>query len=371
MNLNEYTIFSLSHIDLDGYASQFLLKENLETKIHYYNSNYGNEIDKVLSNMFKKMKYIKEKKLLIITDLNLTTSQCLSLDNLRNDNFEIILIDHHITGKSSSEKFEWYFLNPNYCSTYLVNQFLKENNLITKENQYFYDKFSSFVNSTDLYIENDIDFNKANYLSDIVFNDKIVNNIDTVLNFKYKMYMIRSLSKQFIIENKTLSDVENYIYKTKEKFILNTLETDSLNDFLKSINPNNIENIQSDISSSHKLTYLFYKHCDTSKYSIIKNGRNLNYILYFNIGSSSYQKISNWYLNDNENIDFAIHINYGGTLSFRTKKDNIDLAILSSKLFNGGGHQKASGGRLDLNGIKLKNKEDAMAFVSNKIENYI
>src|SRR5574344_1064587 len=104
-------LFHISHTDLDGFSCQFLSSKVFQ-KTHYYNANYGLEVKLSLEKVLEEIKnYKDEELLLIISDLNLAVQESIDLDKaintLKDDGFQITLqlLDHHITGKKSADKF--------------------------------------------------------------------------------------------------------------------------------------------------------------------------------------------------------------------------------------------------------------------------
>ena len=129
--MNNIRLFHISHTDLDGYACQFLTNEVFSKK-HFYNANYGLEVKQAIKQVIAEIKnYQDEKLLLLISDLNLNQQESEELDkdikSLKDDGFDITLqlLDHHITGKSSASKYEWYFLDDKRCATKIVFDYLK------------------------------------------------------------------------------------------------------------------------------------------------------------------------------------------------------------------------------------------------------
>lgn len=148
-------IYHLSHTDLDGYGCQAVVEhfrtgmyqmfrrsntkaskvdEILEDKeplikldVEYFNSNYGEEITKTLTHIFKLMKSYREcgdtdEMLLLITDLNLTEEQAKFVEeNIDGfENTEVVLLDHHISGKEVAKDRKWYRLDTTSSGTMLT-----------------------------------------------------------------------------------------------------------------------------------------------------------------------------------------------------------------------------------------------------------
>lgn len=107
-------VIHISHIDLDGYGSSYLVGEYLEkqTNLMQDNTNYGQIVDKLLDYD------IEEETIVIITDLNLTLDECVHLDSRTK---RWMVIDHHGTGQESADQYSQnYYLNTEYCATQLT-----------------------------------------------------------------------------------------------------------------------------------------------------------------------------------------------------------------------------------------------------------
>ena len=93
----------------------FLTNEVFSKNI-FIMQNYGLEVKQAIKQVITEIKnYQDEKLLLLISDLNLNQQRKDELDkdikSLKDDGFDITLqlLDHHITGKSSAAKYDWYF----------------------------------------------------------------------------------------------------------------------------------------------------------------------------------------------------------------------------------------------------------------------
>ncbi|MDX1296282.1 MAG: phosphoesterase, partial [Sulfurimonadaceae bacterium] len=104
------TIYHLSHIDLDGYSCQLVMRHTPYI-IHSYNANYGAEVVERLEEIIEALQNSNEDAIVLITDLNLTANEAKWLDaevqrlNDRGRNIEINLLDHHGSGKESADRY--------------------------------------------------------------------------------------------------------------------------------------------------------------------------------------------------------------------------------------------------------------------------
>ena len=98
-------IFHLSHTDLDGYGAQFVTNFYFDN-IKFFNSNYGKEINEKFAQILNLIdtEFANETNLILITDLNLTLSQCLEFKNLAGEK------NAKIYNKKLKNKFLHFFL---------------------------------------------------------------------------------------------------------------------------------------------------------------------------------------------------------------------------------------------------------------------
>ena len=125
------TIYHLSHIDLDGYSCQLIMRHTPYT-IHSFNANYGAEIVQRLEEILEALHNSNEDAIILITDLNLTAHEAKWLNkevqdlNDKGRNIEIILLDHHGSGQESADKYAWYYLDTERCATKITYDYAKE-----------------------------------------------------------------------------------------------------------------------------------------------------------------------------------------------------------------------------------------------------
>ena len=125
-------IYHLSHTDLDGYGCQFITKTSGIDAL-YFNSGYGNEIDARIEEMTRAVRTDKPKEALwLITDLNLTSSQCQNIESTLHHllaegyKVKIQLLDHHTTGFEQSQTYTWYHLDESRCATSITFEYFKD-----------------------------------------------------------------------------------------------------------------------------------------------------------------------------------------------------------------------------------------------------
>src|SRR5574344_2785769 len=316
-------LFHISHTDLDGYSCQFLTSKVFE-KTEYFNANYGMEVKltilKVLENITN---YKDEDILVIISDLNLTLQESIYLDSeiktLNDEGYNIALqlLDHHITGKKSAEKFSWYFLDDKRCATKIVYDYLLEKfNASIKD----YEFLVNCVNAVDIWLEKEKDnFEFGKVLMSMLVKAREINSIlFPNLDREYKFYLLEK-AKEFLGQDRANIKLDNDIHFLKKEF----LKLDDFDDTLDNLGAKylvkTLENVKDELTVTYKGQKGLLTYC---------------------LGSISIP--ANTFLRANSDYDFFIDINKKGNASFRAD-GKLDVSLLASKLANGGGHINASG----------------------------
>jgi len=308
-------VYSISHIDLDGYGSQYVLSKIFK-EIEYHNVNYGDVKDKIIEITSK----MNSSDKLFITDLNLSIEDAsITNDIILSKNLNVRLIDHHDNGgigSTNSALYEWYILDNFVCGTYGVFN-------------YFNDKLKSFVsyndikemveyiNVSDMWIQKDKRFNKANFISDCVFNfPEIINEQKAV---KARILLLNVISENL---SKSISELE------EELFSYYRLITEEL-----------FEISEGDYSILTKIKIVQYKDL-MNEIVFEKNVGDYNIAVFRNIDSGIFQYSSSEILNIEYGNYVLINLSKSGGISIRSKNGK---AINVAKYLGGGGHDNASG----------------------------
>ena len=320
-------LFHISHTDLDGYSCQFLTSKVFE-KTEYFNANYGMEVKltilKVLENITN---YKDEDILVIISDLNLTLQESIDLDSeikrLNDEGYNITLqlLDHHITGKKSAEKFSWYFLDDKRCATKIVYDYLLDKfNASIKD----YEFLVNCVNAVDIWLEKEKDnFEFGKVLMSMLVKAREINSIlFPNLDREYKFYLLEK-AKEFLGQDSANIKLDNDIHFLKKEF----LKLDDFDDTLDNLGAKylvkTLENVKDELTVTYKGQKGLLTYC---------------------LGSISIP--ANTFLKANKDYDFFIDINKKGNASFRAD-GKLDVSMLAQKIANGGGHVNASGGKFE------------------------
>lgn len=317
----KYTLFHLSHTDLDGYGCQFVTKHYFEN-IKFYNSNYGKEIDERFSQILDDIKISNnDAAIVLITDLNLTSEQAKNFErqiaNLEKK-VKLLLLDHHQSGQLTSERHSWYFLDISRCAAKITYDFFSS---IFGKNAEL-EKLTDVINAVDIWLDKNKNFELGKVCLSLVSHAKELNRIMFDEENTAFMFSLLKQSMPFFDKHNAHIHLEDNILSMKKNFF--RLENDdTLGNLVSRYNVMLLGKLKDKMS----INYKGYKG-----------------ILTFNIGSVSI--IGNEFLVQNNDFDFFMDITSRKNVSFRAN-GKVDVSKIASELANGGGHKNASGGSIE------------------------
>lgn len=320
-------VLHLSHIDLDGYGAQYVAKHFFEDII-FFNANYGKEIMVRLEEMLKSLS--KEKTLFLITDLNLTLQESDFIQSkicelkIQGYDVELCLLDHHISGTESAQKFHWYFLDStrSACKITFETLLSRYSLLDTSKEQWLRD-FSNMVNSVDMWIMNGENFEFGKVLMGAIAGAKDPNRLmfeEQNRDFKFELL---EKSREFLYLPRGEVELDNALFLLKKEILGGNPKEETMDNIFANYLVGLLE-------GKKKECEIFYKE---------KRG-----FLSYMLGSVSV--VGNQFLCKNPEFDFFIDVNTRGNVSLRAN-GNCDVSLLASECFNGGGHKNASGGKIE------------------------
>ena len=320
-------LFHISHTDLDGYGCQLITKEYFKEGF-FYNANYGLEVKLSIKKVLEQLLEYKEEEILIlISDLNLTFQEAKDLDNdinkLTKDGYKIKLqlLDHHISGKKSSETFPWYYLDDKRCATKIVYDYMfEEYDGFESDTKDWLNPLVNAINAVDIWLEHEIkNFEFGKVLMSMISKVREINNILFAdLNRDFRCYLLKEAAKYIDIVDGHIK-LDNDVHFIKKDF----LKLSSKDDTLDNLSATYLVKTLVDVKDDLTVTYKGHKG-----------------LLTYCLGSISIP--ANAFLRANPEYDFFIDVNKKGNASFRAD-NKVDVALMAIKLANGGGHVNASG----------------------------
>jgi uncharacterized protein len=324
-------LFHISHTDLDGYGCQLVTKEYFKEGF-FYNANYGVEVKLSIKKVLEQILEYKEDEIFIlISDLNLTFQESKDLDkdvnNLIKDGFKIKLqvLDHHISGKKSSEAFHWYYLDDKRCATKIVYDYIfEEYEGFDNSTNDWLKPLVDAINAVDIWLEHEVkNFEFGKVLMSMISKVREINNILFAdLNRDFRCYLLKEAAKYLDVVDGYIK-LDNDVHFIKKDFLKLSDKDDTLDNLSATYLVKTLVDVKDDLT----VTYKGHKG-----------------LLTYCLGSISIP--ANAFLRANPEYDFFIDVNKKGNASFRAD-GKVDVSLLASKLANGGGHVNASGGKFD------------------------
>ncbi len=338
-------IHHLSHIDLDGYSCQLVMKYTSYEKFNY-NANYGPEVKSKLELILENIQKSKHSAIILISDLNLSAdeSRWLTIEvaklNTRKFDVKIILLDHHGSGAESAKKHDWYYLDETRCATKIVYDYAKEH--FDFNEPLWMNKYVDVVNAVDLWKQEEVEnFEYGKVCMRLVTETRELNRImfadeDSI----YKLSLLLEATKYVDEENAAIL-LDEKIHSLKKEFF----KIDK-NDTLDNLATKYVVELLGKQRNTHTIYYKGYK----------------GYLSYA-VGNTSI--VGNGFLLAYPEYDFIVDVSYKGAMSLRAN-NQVSVAQISKEWANGGGHPNAAGGRIQ--GFKEQYRYDK---VKEQIETLI
>ena len=318
-------IHHLSHIDLDGYSCQMVMKYT-PYKTYNYNANYGAEVKQKLELILENIRKEKKPAYILITDLNLTADESRWLQHeLKkiNDNYcdvKLQLLDHHGSGAESAKKFEWYFLDVERCATKITYDYAKEH--FDLDEPEWMEKYVNVVNAVDLWKQEEKEnFEYGKVCMRLVTETRELNRIMFAQeDSHYKLSLLLEAVK-LINEPNAPIVLDDNIHRLKKEFFRED-EDDTLDNLATKY-------VVKLLGNARKEKTIYYK----------------GYRGYLSYGVGNTSIVGNGFLLAYPEYDFIVDVSYRGTMSLRAN-NNVSVAQISKEWANGGGHPNAAGGRI-------------------------
>ena len=344
-------LFHISHTDLDGFGCQLITKEYFKEGF-FYNANYGLEVKLSIKKVLEQMVSYKDEEILfLISDLNLTFQESKDLDkeinNLIKDGYKIRLqvLDHHISGKKSADSFYWYYLDDKRCATKIVYDFMfEEFDGFDIETREWLSPLVDCINAVDIWLEHESkNFEFGKVIMSMVSKVREINNILFAdLNRDFRIYLLKKAST-YINQIDGYIKLDNEVHFIKKEFLRLNDKDDTLDNLSATYLVKSLESIKEDLT----ITYNGHKG-----------------LLTYCLGSISIP--ANAFLRANPEYDFFIDINKKANASFRAD-GKVDVALMATKLANGGGHVNASGCKFE-DFKEVIDYSEVKIYIQNKLD---
>lgn len=340
------TFYHLSHIDLDGYSCQLVMRYTPFT-IHSYNANYGAEVVERLNQILEVLSTTKAPSTILISDLNLTMDESRTLDRKVNElndkghDIIITLLDHHGSGQASADKYSWYYLDTTRCATKIVYDYAKEHYELNAPE--WLEGYVDIVNAVDLWKQEEHDnfeygkvcmrlVNETRELNRVIFDKE---------DREYKLSLLLTAAKMSTNENAPIV-LDEAIHKIKKEFF-----------------KENEDNTLDNLATKYIVSLLGSKRKEMTIYYKGYKG-----FLSYGVGNTSI--VGNGFLTTYDEYDFIVDVSYRGTMSLRAN-NKVSVADISKEWANGGGHPNAAGGRIQ--GFKEQYRYDKVKLQIEKLIN--
>ena len=338
------TLYHLSHIDLDGYGCQYLTDKQFDT-VHYYNANYGPEVKARLEEIVAQIERDRFldpqlQALILITDLNLLTKEGHFIEREATRlGAELQLLDHHATGASAAEKFDWYLLDTSRSATLITYEWLQEKYGFDPDG--LYHTIVQAINAVDIWLDDHALFEYGKVMLGMISGAREINRVMFPAQDRAFKFALIEAGKERVNETEAPILLDDALHQIKKSFF-----REEKNNTKDNLVASYVTQLLTEQKQRLEINYMGYKG-----------------ILGYNVGNTSI--IGNTFLVNNPDMDFYMDVNYRGGFSLRSN-NKLDVSLMAAKIGNGGGHPNASGG-------KIKDYKDSFVYaeVRKFVQNYI
>ncbi|NKQ39984.1 MAG: phosphoesterase [Sulfurovum sp.] len=342
--MTKQNLYHLSHIDLDGYGCQYLTS-NVFQDLHCYNANYGPEVKARLEEIvgqIERDKFINQElnPQILITDLNLSIKEGHYIEKeSKRLGAELQLLDHHATGASAAERFEWYLLDTSKSATMITYDWLQELNDFDKDREFH--NIVAAINAVDIWLDDHSLFEYGKVMLGMVSGAREINRV-----------MFPEQDREFKLS--LIEAGRERIDATSAPILLDDELHQIKKSFFRAVENNTKDNL---------VAFYVTKLLSKQRPRLEINYMGYKGIMGYNVGNTSI--VGNTFLVENPDMDFYMDVNYRGGFSLRSN-DKVDVSIMAAKIGNGGGHPNASGG-------KIKDYKDSFVYAQTRrfVQNYI
>lgn len=319
------TIHHLSHIDLDGYSCQLVMKYT-PYNLYNYNANYGAEVKQKLELILEAIRENQENATILVTDLNLSADESKwinkEIDKLNESSLNIVLLllDHHGSGEESAMKYNWYNLDTTRSATKITYDYVIQN--FEFNEPAWMQKYIAVVNAVDLWKqEEEENFEYGKVCMRLVSETRELNRVMFAQeDGEYKISLLEQAA-QMVYEPDAPIVLDEKIHMLKKSFFMR-----EKNDTLDNLSTKYIVEL---LGKRRDIMTIYYK--------------GYRGFLSYGVGNTSI--IGNGFLLAYPEYDFIVDVSYRGTMSLRAN-NKVSVSQIAKEWADGGGHPNASGGRI-------------------------
>ena len=317
-------LYHLSHIDLDGYGCQYLSSKQFD-RAHFYNANYGPEVKARLEEVVAQLErdlFLDGtlNPLVLITDLNLTTKEGHYIEKeVARLGGTLQLLDHHATGASAAERFDWYFLDTSRSATLITYDWLRETYGFDTMGEYA--RITRAINAVDIWLDQDALFGYGKVMLGMISGAREINRTMFPEQDRLFKYALIEAGRERIDTEDAPILLDDSLHQIKKSFFI-----EEKNDTKDNLVALYVTRLLTQQKQRLEISYKGYRG-----------------ILGYNVGNTSI--VGNTFLMENPDMDFYMDINYRGNFSLRSN-DKLDVSLMAAEIGNGGGHPNASGGKI-------------------------
>ncbi len=243
---------------------------------------------------------------------------------LQGKEVEILLLDHHITGKDAAESYHWYHLDVDRSASKITYETLKEHYNPLQEGAL--EKLAPMVemiNSVDIWQEEGFGFELGKVCMRMIATTHELNRF--MFDEEHRAYKFALLDHvpSYIHQENGAVRFDNDLFRLKKIALGGDPDAE----------------IMDNIASNAQVALLSQKKEACSVACEDKRG-----FLSYSMGGISV--LANLFLHQNPEFDFYIDVGFRGNVSLRSN-GKCDVSSISKQYFNGGGHKNASGGKIE------------------------
>ena len=321
-------IIHLSHNDLDGVTCHFLTSY-LFDRYKLITSDYDEfrkKVDVVIG-LTQELTLEGIDVFLLITDISVSLELCEVLDARLPKRCGLAVLDHHVTTKPCSKKYDWCSFSNGVSAAKMTYQFYGEPEVALLKTIVY------LTNISDMGQVEKKGYSVSEFLSQQVYELINMPSATSEIVNSYRFYILIRVA-QNRMRGDRVADLEKKLPVIRSDYLrCQGVPAYVINDY--------------DLSFKDKFYQLIGHNLDFSEVPRIQvEGVSIGVFYQWNDNLFRHLVLNNNQIK--ELYDYAILIKANGRISTRSLKDGFDAAKLMEAFFSGGGHKEQAGGRMPL-----------------------